>query len=144
MAILNYTTKIPAEKTAGEIQQILGKAGAGAVLLSYNSDGEVAAIAFQYAMNAQVLSFRLPINSDGVYRVLLRSSIEKRYRNEEQARRTAWRIVKDWVEAQMALVEAGQADLVEVFMPYLQDATGNTLYNRLKSGDNRLLLTHDQ
>jgi hypothetical protein len=29
---------------------------------------------------------------------------------EDQAQRVAWRIVKDWVEAQMAIVEAQLAD----------------------------------
>jgi hypothetical protein len=133
MAILNYTTKIRAEKTTGEIQNILGKSGAQAVMQEYIS-GEVSAIAFQIEMNGQILSFRLPINSDGVLRSLNEADIGNTYKNNDQAKRTAWRIVKAWVEAQMALVEANQADIVEVFLPYFQDSSGETIYNRLKGG----------
>jgi hypothetical protein len=42
--------------------------------------------------------------------------------------------VKDWVEAQMALVEAGQAEVAEVFMPYAIDqSSGMTMFQALKS-----------
>lgn len=140
MAILNYTTKVKSEKTASEIQSILGKAGAQAVMSEFE-DGEVSAIAFRFDVNSQLLSFRLPINKDGVLRALKRDC-EPRYVNAEQASRTAWRIVKDWVEAQMALVEANQADIAEVFLPYLQDASGVTVYNRLLNNDFKAL-THD-
>lgn len=141
MAILNYTTKIKTEKTASEIQTMLGKSGAQAVMSEYQ-DGEVSAISFRYEEEGKLLSFRLPINSEGVFRAIKRDCEANRYKNIDQAKRTAWRIVKDWIEAQMALVEANQADLVEVFLPYLQDDNGTTVYQRLKSGGFKAL-THE-
>lgn len=132
MAILNYTTKVKPEKTAAEIQAILGKAGASAVMSEYEA-GQVTAIAFQLSINGQILSFRLPINIAGVLRALKRDCT-RQYCNEEQAARTAWRILKDWVEAQIALVESNQADMAEVFLPHLQYGTGQTIYGQLKSG----------
>lgn len=39
----------------------------------------------------------------------------------------------------MALVEVVQAELTEVFFPYLQDNTGQTVYNKLKDGGLKLL-----
>ncbi len=35
-----------------------------------------------------------------------------------QAERTAWRQVLRWVEAQMAMIDAGMTQTQEVFMPY--------------------------
>ena len=60
-----------------------------------------------------------------------------------QAERTAWRNVRDWVLAQIALVESCDAEMDEVFLPYLMDEDGNTLYQAYSNG--RLLLggTHD-
>jgi len=133
VAILNYTTKIKSEKTAAEIQAILGRSGAQAVMSEF-VDGEVSAISFRLEMSGQLLNFRLPINFDGVLSALKRDSVPRSYVNEEQAKRTAWRIIKDWIQAQMALVDANQADIVEVFLPYMQDNTGSTIYARIKTG----------
>jgi len=132
MAILNYTTKIKSDKTASEIQAILGKAGAQAVMSEYK-DGEVSAISFRFEMDGQLLSFLLPINKEGVLRALERDC-KQRFVNPEQASRTAWRIIKDWVEAQMALVDANQADVVEVFLSHLQKENGKTIYQSIKEG----------
>lgn len=51
--------------------------------------------------------------------------------------------VIDWVLAQIALVESCDAEMDEVFLPYLMDEDGNTLYQAYSNG--RLLLggTHD-
>lgn len=51
-----------------------------------------------------------------------------------QAERTAWRNVRDWIMAQMAIVEAGQVQIDEVFLPYLTDGKGRTLYQLYQGG----------
>lgn len=139
MAILNYTTQIDTHKTAGEIQLMLAASGALAVMCEFEGK-DVAAISFRADLNGQILSFRLPINCEGVYRNLKANrNIRSRYKNMDQAKRTAWRIVKDWIAAQLALVEAEQAELSEVFFPYLQDNTGVTVYNKIRAGNLKLL-----
>ena len=50
----------------------------------------------------------------------------------EQAERVAWRILKDWVEAQMALIDIEMARFEEVFLPYIQTNNGQTVYARLE------------
>ena len=66
-------------------------------------------LAFKYEMDGRELSFILPMNEDKLYRVF-----EKAYKNKEislkdvnitQLRMTGWRIIKNWVESQMALIE---------------------------------------
>jgi hypothetical protein len=39
----------------------------------------------------------------------------------QQAARTAWKIVQDWIEVQMSMIQMKQADTLEVFMPYIWD-----------------------
>jgi hypothetical protein len=46
---------------------------------------------------------------------------------EQQAVRTAWCVVKDWVEAQMALVETQMLTSQQVFLPYALMSDGRTL-----------------
>jgi hypothetical protein len=38
----------------------------------------------------------------------------------DQARRVAWRIIKDWIDSQMAIVESEQAAMAQVFLPYAE------------------------
>ena len=42
--------------------------------------------------------------------------------------------VRDWIMAQMAIIEAGQVQLDEVFLPYLTDGKGRTLYQLYQGG----------
>lgn len=145
MAILNYTTEIPVEKTLAEIQTILVKAGASAVLNEYEA-GEIVAVSFKVDVRGQEIGFRLPANIDAVYKVLVARkkyrgwNDEEKYRssNTAQAHRVGWRIIKDWVEAQMALIQLEIASIDQVFLPYAVMRGGRTLYEHVK--DTNLLL----
>lgn len=127
MAILNYTTSISSEKSAMEIQQKLVKASARAVLSEYES-GVLSHISFKIDTKHGEMAFRLPANIDGVLKALQREpKVAKAQKTREQAARVAWRIVKDWVEAQLAIIEADMATLPQVFLPYMQTQQG-TVY----------------
>ena len=49
-----------------------------------------------------------------------------------QAERVAWRILKDWVEAQMALLDIEMVRFEEIFLPYIETKDGRTVYERLE------------
>lgn len=67
-----------------------------------------------------------------------RPETEKRYR--EQANRTAWKILYDWVEVQVTMVRLQQAQALEVFLPYAFDPTkGKTLYQRIAEDGLRMI-----
>lgn len=140
MPILNYTTKIDPEKTGGEIQRMLARAGASQVLTEFDN-GSLSAISFRLMHNDVMVTFRLPAQVDRIYVILQNDKkVERRYRNREQAARTGWRIIKDWIEAQLAIVEADQAEMVEVFLPYAQNpSTGETMFQMMENSDMFLL-----
>jgi len=48
-----------------------------------------------------------------------------------QAVRVAWRILKDWVAAQMAILETEMVKLEQIFLPYVETPDGRTVYERL-------------
>lgn len=140
MPILNYTTGISTSKSAGEIQATLIKAKAQAVMTEYDAQGEATHIAFRITTPQGIVHYRLPANAEGVLKVLKRDKKVKRgHQNMEQARRVAWRIVKDWVEAQMAIIEAEIVSLEQVFLPYAQTSSGETVYERFLSGGLNML-----
>ena len=142
MPILNYTTSISTAKTAQEITAILVQAGAVKIVMDIDGPSkEAVALTFAVAVGPENLLwwFTLPANWQGVQKALVKSKVEQRYRSEDQARRVAWRIIKSWCEAQLAIIEAGQASLAEVFLPYAQTDSGQTLYQVLAAGKVNLL-----
>lgn len=138
MAILNYTTQIDAGKTVAELTQMLGKAGCQKVLVDYAA-GEPSALTFAITVQQRPMFFTLPANIEGVLAALKRDRVASKYCNVAQARRVAWRIIKVWCEAQLAIIDAGQASLAEVFLPYAQTPSGQTLYKAIESGTLKLL-----
>lgn len=89
-------------------------------------------MSFRIQTKAGQLFFRLPINIEGVYQALDKDyDVPRRLKTYEQAARVAWRIIKDWVEAQLAIIDAGQAELEQVFLPYVQNPDGKTLYESI-------------
>ena len=48
--------------------------------------------------------------------------------SEEHAYRVAWRIIKDWVEAQLSLLETEMVKMEEIFLPCVIAHSGQTVY----------------
>jgi hypothetical protein len=96
-------------------------------------DGRPVAISFRKkTARGIILAFRLPARTAGVHKILLNSKgIPARLRTKEQAERVGWRILRDLVQAQLALVEAEMVQLEEVFLPYAQDKEGRTVFERM-------------
>jgi len=132
MAILNYTTSISTEKTFGEIQRSLAEAGAQALISEFDQNCVMISISFRLYTPYGVIMFKLPANIDGVFKALEDNRVPNKYRTKEQAARVAWRIVKVWVQAQLAMVEAEQASMMELFLPYAQNDKGKTIYESLE------------
>ncbi len=141
MAILNYTTSIDCEKSIGEIQKCLVKHGANKIVTDYEN-GSPSAVTFCLTINDRMVGYILPANYSGVLKAMKNDrKVPNSKCTPEQAQRVAWRIVKDWVEAQMAIVEAQLADMAEVFLPYAVTKTGETMYKYIQN-DTQLLLTN--
>lgn len=129
--LLNYTTAIAADKTAGEIQSMLVKAGAKAIMTEYE-EGQLVALRFIVPTQFGDRPFRLPADSRPVLHVLERQAhkgqVAWRYVEDEQAVRVAWRIVKSWLEAQLALIETEMVAFEQVMLPYMSVDGERTLY----------------
>lgn len=143
MPILNYTTGIEAEKSIAEIQKCLAQHGASQILADYDADGNVTAISFRILIDEQLIAFRLPsdwrpvleILKDQYYKPKGKRKVPFRLVTKAQALRVAWRIVKDWIEAQMAIVETKMVKVDQVFLPYAVARDGRTLYETVKSSN---------
>lgn len=141
--LLNYTTNVPVSRTINEMQDALGRAGARRVMVEYE-DGRPAALAFSLRTLHGERLYTLPCDVDAVLRVLrgidqrlMKSSKVKA--DEAQAERVAWRVLKDWLEAQLALVRTQMATVDQVMLPYLHVEADLTLYQAWAENETRAL-----
>lgn len=128
MPLLNYTTSVAPEKSVMEIQQILAKAGARKIMIEYHATGVPSAVMFEVETTYGPRQFVLPAYPQRVLPALRASKAEPRYCNSQQAERVAWRILKDWAEAQLALISTEMVSLDEVMLPYMRSDDGKTVY----------------
>lgn len=140
MALKNYTTSIAPMKTIGEIQGILVAHGAKAIMIDYGEDREPTSLTFIIPTEQGDIPFRLPVKIDAVALILSKMGdpgyrqYDRRYQEEraakikKQAARVGWRILKDWVDAQCAIIETNMVTLTQVFLPYMQVKGVKTLY----------------
>lgn len=130
MALLNYTTRIDPAKTSLEIHKLLIKAGARQILNEYDANANPTGLRFIAATPGGERMFALPVNVDAVYKVLVSQGVPGRYMTRDQARRTGWRILKDWVAAQLAIVETEMVSLDQVMLSYMVPGDdGRTVYD---------------
>lgn len=142
--ILNYTSTIEPEQTISEIQKMLSRHGVMAMMTEYDGP-QVSAVSFKMNVEGQPMGFKLPCNWRGVREVFREEGISQgkiKHRDkslDNQAVRTAWRIIKDWIEAQLALVEVNMVTIPQVFLPYAIMRNGQTLSEHIAQNPSYLL-----
>ena len=130
--LLDYTTSVPVSRTVAQVQAKLVEHGARAVMMEYDDRGRITALAFNVKTPSGDLPIRLPIDGAATLRVLQRQvanrEIPARYAKEDHAYRVAWRIIKDWIEAQMSLLSTEMVKMEQIFLPYVITPGGQTVY----------------
>jgi len=61
-------------------------------------------------------------------------ALPRRLRGDmDHARRVGWRIIKDWTDSQMAILETQMVKIQEIFLPYAYDMQNQeTFYEKLE------------
>jgi hypothetical protein len=139
MSLYMESTKISAERTAQEIGALLAKAGATAVLTEYGSDRKISGLSFKLYVNGLEVPFSLPARIDPVFKYLQNQRTPKWRPKKEKidrilAERVAWRQLLRWIQAQLSMIDTGMVAAEEVFLPYVQTAPGQTLFERMTAG----------
>ncbi|NCT92929.1 MAG: hypothetical protein GXC72_00770 [Chitinophagaceae bacterium] len=148
MNLKNYTSSVPAATSILRICKALVEAGATDISQKYDPETKTCiAISFRLVITGQVpMFFQLPAKVDPCFNVLWnevkRPRADSRKKIMEQAERTAWKIVADWVEIQLSMILLEQAEPLQVFLPYVYDPVKQrTFYQSLKDVNFRGLLT---
>ncbi|MDQ5987352.1 MAG: hypothetical protein CSYNP_03092 [Syntrophus sp. SKADARSKE-3] len=134
MPIKNYTTKVPANRSIEEIQTALIKHGATGMIYEYEQGtGRIKSLKFVLRINDANVGFSLPVNWEKFQEVLKLQEV-KRCDEDDYVYRVAWRNIRDWVLAQLALYETEIVELPQVFLPFATTTEGETLYDKLIGG----------
>lgn len=158
MFLKNYTSDVPVSQTIYRIEQVLLKCGVSGIAKDYGPNQKIIAITFKIPAPSGECFIRIPVNEQHAIDALWLdyvggdklsndgnsvywNSRKKKTKKDfvEQGERTAWKIMQDWVEVQMSMIQMKQADTLEVFLPYIWDGK-QTVYNRVKDSGYRALL----
>ena len=135
MALKNYRTEVAPEKTAAEILLRLTRYGAREVTQEFDGDGQLAGLHFAIETKHGRQSFRLPARWQSVQALLKQqladgvTGLGPRHTTAAHARAVAWRLLRDWIDVQLALIDVGMVAMEEAMLPYMiLPETGETLY----------------
>ena len=130
MPLLNYTSKIASGRTAAEISKDLLKLPGVRGIATEYENGRHTGLTFAIVSPGETFHYSLPVRIDAVRDVLVRQRVEKRYQTAEHAESVAWRILRDWVRAQVAIIETEMVTLQQVMLPYMRTPNGDTVFER--------------
>ncbi len=135
MPIKNYTTTIDAFKTASEIEKMLVEHGALSIMKTYEN-GQISGISFMIDTGTQTIPVRLPAKIEECLDVMKKEKQQNPKAQikltKDQARKVAWRILKDWVDVQLALLDMKMVSFEEIFLSYIETQDGKTIYEKLE------------
>ena len=144
MNLKNYTSSVPVINSIGKIEHRLAQSGATHIAKSYERERPVGMI-FQIPVNNIPMTFKLPAKADKVFDHMLKQrsrppQASQREAIKMQADRTAWKILSDWVDIQVSLIQLDQAEAIEVFLPYTYDGKNDrTLFEKMRDNNFKLL-----
>lgn len=121
----NYRSSAGLADILDAIRRTLAEGGARRISFDYGAEGEAREITFCLPVGEQLATFRLPARLDSVQPLIIESyrtasrSIPRGEALKEQAEKTGWANIRDWLSAQVALIRTGMVKPQEVFLPYL-------------------------
>lgn len=131
--------KSHSRNTFEKIQFVLSTHGANKVMYDYASNGSLEAITFGMQIGEKQVGFRLPALVENVVQIMYggkdRWGNAKKITEQqrEQAYKTAWANIRDWIDAQMALIDTKQVKMEQVFLPYMITQKGETLFEKISN-----------
>jgi hypothetical protein len=99
---------------------LLTQYGASKILKEYDDNKQIKCLSFMVKSNDKLVPIRLPSETEKILEILNEKAnqgvIHKRFKNDkEQANRIMWRVILDWIDAQMTMIELGQRSLLQIF-----------------------------
>lgn len=134
----NRTSTIEAHVSMARIEKMLVEMGARHISKQYDDSGNITTMVFTRQINNHNVTFRLPAKVDAVFKLFM-DQVKRPNKNTgssryAQAKRTAWKLVHDWIEIQHSMVLLEQVEFIEAFLPYTYNMDSDeTFFDTIKS-----------
>lgn len=128
----NYTSGWTVNKSLNEIQNMLAKKGAEKMMIDYKN-AEPIGLTFAIPTPKGMMPVQLPARFERVVQVMYGTQNVSEAQLD-QAKRTAWRNLYDWIDAQLALLETEMVKMEEIFLPYVVMG-GHTVFEHYETGN---------
>jgi hypothetical protein len=145
MNIKNYTSTVDASRSMGKIEELLVEIGATNINKQYEQKicTGITFLLFDQQLQ-QTLPFHLKAQVEECFVILWkdvkRPRPDTKATLQQQANKTAWKILSDWTEIQCSMILLGQAKPLQMFLPFMYDMkTNETLFDKVSSGKMKLL-----
>jgi hypothetical protein len=148
LILKNYTTNKDCNRTIAEIERTLAGIGAKKVLKEYDKQQNVSSLQFIININDRDVPIKLPARVDRVPSALRhiinnekvtssqRSLLRRAMSDPSRAANIGWRIIQDWLEAQVAVMQLDQINMMEALLPFtVWTKDGSTLYELLEQSN---------
>lgn len=145
MNIKNYTSTIDASRSMAKIEELLVEIGATNINKQYV---EKVCTGITFLLFDQQLQKSLPFHLKAqvqecfviLWKEVKRPRSDTRAILQQQANKTAWKILSDWTEIQCSMILLGQAKPLQMFLPFMYDMkTSETLFDKVTNGKLKLL-----
>lgn len=145
MNIKNYTSTVDANRSMANMEALLVEIGATNINKQF-VDKACTGITFLLfdPQLKQTLAFHLKAQVEECFLILWkdvkRPRPDTRATLQQQANKTAWKILSDWTEIQCSMILLGQAKPLQMFLPFMYDMkTNETLFDKVSCGKVKLL-----
>ena len=103
----------------------------------FDDKGQVSCLIFKFGG----YSIRLPANVQACFDAMWKEHCLHHSRPRdgtkqtilEQANKTAWKLIQDWVNVQISMIVMKQAQFMEVFLPYILVSKDQTYFGKLEA-----------
>ena len=134
------------KNTFDKIQKVLATHGAKKIMFEYGQDGKIYGLVFELEANGVSSAIKLPARVENVAMVMYGKKINDLTDQKcEQAYRTAWANIRDWIDSQMALLDTRMVKIEEIFLPYFfSSKSGKTFFEHIEQNKQLLLSMDDE
>ena len=138
-----HSTKVSAEKSLGEVGELLRQYGAQRFEQVWDGFGGTEAVRFNLPVPDAEFGFMAVVLRPKMDALRARLKSEHRIDDPEQVNRVAWRQLKGILEGILLAVDSGMFSTGQIFLGMAETANGGTFWDAMRAEESLMLAAGD-